>query len=92
MFALLCTMLFAAAAIFAIGAIVVTMQGRRGQIAALIMEYRTLKRDREFLFHIIAQPSPTAPLGESTQPRRLMRRSIRRGEAVRAVRVLRAAA
>lgn len=92
MLALLCTMLFAAAATFAIGAIVVTMQGRRRQISALIAEYRTLQRDREFLFHITAHPAPSTPVGGVPQTRRLMRRAIRRGEAVRAVRVLRAAA
>lgn len=91
MLALMCTMLFAAAATFAVGAIVVTMQGRRGQIVALIAEYRSLQHDREFLFRIIAHPAAT-PAEPVRQRSRWARRAMRRAEAAPVVRVLRAAA
>jgi len=92
MLALLSTLVFAAAATFAIAVVLVTMKGRRGQIAALLADYRSLQRDREFLVYVTAveRPAP-APISEQ-QLRRTSRRALMRSEAARAGKSLRAAA
>ncbi len=93
MLALVCTAVFVIAAALAVIAIVVTMQGRTAQIKALLAEYRTLKRDREFLVQITSHTSPAPRSASASQVRRSVRRSIRPVvEAARAIQPLRAAA
>ncbi len=91
MLALLSTLVFAAAAIFAIGAIFVTMQGRRAQIATLLADYRSLKQDREFLVHITCNGPDMARATVAQPPRRTVRR-VKQAEVARSARSLRAAA
>jgi hypothetical protein len=92
MLALVCTLVFAAAATFAIGAIVVTMQGRKGQITALLAEYRLLQRDREFLVRITSHDAESPRAFAAPQLRRTPRRGFKQAEAAPAVRSQRAAA
>ncbi|MDT0507561.1 hypothetical protein [Novosphingobium sp. MMS21-SN21R] len=92
MLALLTSLVFAAAATFAIGAIIVTMQGRRAQIASLLADYRSLKQDREFLVTIISNGPDMARATVAQPPRRVVRRSVKQVEAVRSARSLRVAA
>ncbi|MFN3457925.1 MAG: hypothetical protein ACK4Z8_10170 [Novosphingobium sp.] len=92
MLALVCTLVFAAAATFAVAAIFVTMQGRKAQIAALLAEYRSLERDREFLVRITSHGAEGGRSGVSPQLRRTVRRLFRQAEAARSARSLRAAA
>lgn len=92
MLALLATSVFAAAAAFAIAVVFVTMKGRRGQIAALLADYRSLQLDREFLVHVTGIESP-APRGRTDQQvRRTARRALKRVEAARVAQAWRAAA
>jgi hypothetical protein len=93
MLALVCSAIFAAAAAFAVISVFVTMQGRKGQIIALLAEYRSIKRDREFLLQITNHGSP-APRGVAiAQPRRINRRKNRSiSEAARSTQQLRVAA
>ncbi|MCX7282662.1 MAG: hypothetical protein NTX28_01235 [Novosphingobium sp.] len=93
MLALVCTAVFVVAAAFAIIAIMVTMQGRKAQIAALLAEYRSLRRDREFLVQITSHGAPAVP-GVSASPNRRRLRRIGRSiaEATVASQPLRAAA
>ncbi|WP_372731051.1 hypothetical protein [Novosphingobium sp.] len=92
MLALLSTFVFAAAATFAIAAVFVTMKGRRSQIAALLADYRSLQQDREFLVYVtgVQRPAPRAAVDQ--QVRRTTRRALKRAEAARSARSLRAAA
>lgn len=92
MLALVCTLAFAASATFALGAIFVTMQGRRGQIASLLAEYRSLERDREFLVHVTSHEVAAPRAFAAPQLRRTPRRAFKQAEAHRASRSLRAAA
>lgn len=92
MLALVCTLAFAAAATLAVGAIFVTLQGRKGQIAALLAEYRSLERDREFLIHVTSHEAEAPRAFAAPQLRRTPRRAFRQAEAPRAARSLRAAA
>lgn len=92
MLALVCTLAFAASATFALGAIFVTMQGRRGQIASLLAEYRSLERDREFLVHVTSHEAAAPRAFAAPQLRRTPRRAFKQAEAHRASRSLRAAA
>ncbi|MBA4353680.1 MAG: hypothetical protein C0409_03210 [Novosphingobium sp.] len=92
MLALVSTLVFAAAATFAIAAVFVTMKGRRGQIAALFADYRSLQQDREFLVYVTCtEPQAPRPINDQ-QVRRTARRALKRGEAARSARSLRAAA
>lgn len=98
MLALVCTAVFVIAAAFAVIAIAVTLQGRTAQIKALLAEYRTLQRDREFLVQITSHGTP-APRGAnvsqaaSSQARRALRRTARSFvEVARSTQPLRAAA
>ncbi len=80
MLALLSTFIFAAAATFALGAGIVTFRGRRGQIAGLIADYRSIQRDREFLIHVTSH-EPVAPRAiAAPQLRRTARRQLTRTE------------
>lgn len=92
MLALVCTLVFAAAATFAVAAIFVTMQGRKAQITALLAEYRSLQRDREFLVTITSREVETSRASLSPQLRRTARRLFRQAEAARSARSLRAVA
>lgn len=92
MLALVCTLVFASAATFAIGAIFMTMQGRKGQIAALLAEYRSLERDREFLLRVTSHEDEAPRAFAAPQLRRTPRRAFKQAEALRAARSLRAAA
>jgi predicted hotdog family 3-hydroxylacyl-ACP dehydratase len=92
MLALVCTLVFAAAATFAVAAIFVTMQGRKAQIAGLLAEYRSLERDREFLVQITSHAAEANRSFTSPQLRRSARRLFRQAEAARSARSLRAAA
>lgn len=92
MLALLSTLVFAAAASFAIAAVFVTMKGRRGQIAALLADYRSLQQDREFLVHVTCIERPAPRTAADQQVRRTSRRSLTRSEAARSAGSLRAAA
>lgn len=92
MLALLSTLAFAAAATFAIAAVFVTMKGRRGQIASLLADYRSVQHDREFLAYVTGVP-PLAPrMVNDPQLRRIARRALKRSEAARSAHSLRAAA
>lgn len=93
MLALVCTAVFVVAAAFAVVAILVTMQGRKAQIAALLAEYRSLRRDREFLVQVTchaAAPTNTTP--GIRVVRRIRRSSRAMSEASSAKQALRAAA
>lgn len=92
MIALLATFVFAAAASFAIAVVLVTMKGRRGQIAALLADYRSLQQDREFLVHVTAAERPIRLLTADQQVRRTARRALKRAEAARSAQLLRVAA
>lgn len=93
MLALVCSTIFAAAAAFAVISIFVTMQGRKAQIMALLVEYRSIRRDREFLVQITGNGSPARRGVAVAQPRRVTRRKNRSiVEAARSMRSLRAAA
>lgn len=81
MLALVCTFAFAAAAAVAIGSIVVSMQGRKGQITALLAEYRTLRQDREFLVRITSNEAQATRAFVAPQTRRKRCRAARPGEA-----------
>lgn len=92
MLALLSTLVFAAAATFAIAVVLVTMKGRRGQIAALLADYRSLQQDREFLVYVTTvERAAPAPMSEQ-QLRRTSRRALMRSEGGRGAKSLRAAA
>ncbi|HQS71133.1 MAG: hypothetical protein B7Y36_00035 [Novosphingobium sp. 28-62-57] len=93
MLALVCTAVFVIAAAFAVIAIAVTLQGRTAQIKALLAEYRTLQRDREFLVQITTHGTP-APRGASvSKARTTLRRAARPFvEVARSTQPLRAAA
>lgn len=92
MLALVCTLVFAAAATFAVGAAFVTMQGRKGQITALLAEYRSLERDREFLVHVTSHEADAPRAFAAPQLRRTPRRPFKQADAVRSARSRRAAA
>lgn len=92
MLALLSTLVFAAAATFAIAAVFVTMKGRRGQIAALLADYRSLQQDREFLVDVTCIERPAPRTTADQQVRRTSRRALKRVEAAQSVRSLRTAA
>lgn len=92
MLALLSTLVFAAAATFAIAAVFVTMKGRRGQISALLADYRSVQQDREFLAYVTCiEPVAPRPINDP-QLRRTARRALKRAEAARSAHSLRAAA
>lgn len=92
MLALVCTFAFAVAATLAIGAILVTMRGRKSQIASLLSEYRALRHDREFLVRITSHEMHAPRAFAAPQLRRIVRRAFRQTEAVRPSASLRAAA
>ena len=92
MLALLSTLVFAAAASFAVAAVFVTMHGRRAQIASLLADYRSLQQDREFLVRVISTGPDMAVATPAKAPRRVQRRSVKQVEAARSGRSLRAAA
>jgi hypothetical protein len=92
MLALVCTIVFAAAAAFAVMAIMLTMQGRKGQIASLIAEYRSLDRDREFLVRITTHEAEVHRSFAAPALRRNARRLFKSLETARRERALRAAA
>lgn len=92
MLALISTLVFAAAASFAVAAIFVTMHGRRAQIVALLDDYRSLKQDREFLVRVISTGPDMALASATKAPRRVQRRLVKQVEAARCGRSLRAAA
>lgn len=92
MLALLSTLVFAAAASFAVAAVFVTMQGRRAQISSLLADYRSLQQDREFLVRIISTGPDMAVATPAKAPRRVQRRAVKQVDAVRSGRSLRAAA
>lgn len=92
MLALLSTLVFAAAATFAVAAIFVTMQGRRAQIASLLADYRSLQQDREFLVRVISTGPDMTVATQTKAPRRVQRRAVKPVEVVRSARSLRAAA
>lgn len=98
--ALFASFVFAAAATFAVAVAFLTMAGRRSQIAALLADYRSLQRDREFLVTVtmVERPAPCfGPCfgprsGAEQQVRRPARRVVNRAEPVRSAQCLRAAA
>lgn len=92
MLALVCTVVFAAAATFAVGVIFMTMRGRKEQIVALLAEYRSLERDREFLVRITSHEAESPRAFAAPQLRRTARRAFKQAEAARSARSLRAAA
>lgn len=92
MLALVCTLVFASAATFAVGAIFMTMQGQKEQMAALLAEYRSLERDREFLIHVTSHEAEAPRAFAAPQLRRTPRRAFKQAEALRAAHSLRAAA
>ena len=93
MLALLSTLVFAAAATFAIAAVFVTMKGRRGQIASLLADYRSVQLDREYLVYVTCtEPLASRAFNNDRQLRRTTRRALKRAEAARSARSLRAAA
>jgi hypothetical protein len=92
MLALVCTLVFAAAAVFAMFTIFVTLQGRKSQITALFAEYRSLQRDREYLVRITSHEAQASRAFAAPQLRRTVRRMIRPAEAPRPASSLRAAA
>lgn len=93
MLALVCSAVFAASAAFAVIAVFLTMQGRKGQIMALLAEYRSIRRDREFLVQITGHGSHSPRGVAVAQPRRVIRRTNRPVvEAARSTQPLRAAA
>ncbi|ABD25812.1 hypothetical protein Saro_1368 [Novosphingobium aromaticivorans DSM 12444] len=92
MLALLCTLVFAAAATFALAAGFLTMQGRKAQIVALLAERRSLRMDREFLVRITSHEAEAPRAFAAPQLRRIARRAVKRSEAARLGRGQRAAA
>ncbi len=92
MLALLSTLVFAAAAIFALVAGFATFSGRRGQIASLLADYRSIQRDREFLIHVISHEAAAPRAFAAPQLRRTPRRALSRAEVARAERSQRAVA
>lgn len=92
MLALVCTLIFAAAAAFAMFTIFVTMRGRKSQIAALFAEYRSLQRDRDYLVRITSHEAQAPRAFAAPQLRRTVRRMIKPVEASRSAASLRAAA
>ncbi|SMC47744.1 hypothetical protein [Novosphingobium sp. B1] len=92
MLALVCTIVFAATAAFAVIAIMLTMQGRKSQISALISEYRSLERDREFLARITTHEAEVHRSFAAPALRRNARRVMKSAEAARRERALRVAA
>ena len=92
MLALLSTLVFAAAATFALGAGFVTFRGRRSQIAGLLADYRSLQRDREFLVHITSHERIATRAFAAPQLRRTARRPLTRAEVARSERSQRAVA
>lgn len=92
MLALLSTLVVAAAATFALGAGFATFKGRRGQIARLLSDYRSIQQDREFLVYVTSH-EPIAPRASAApQLRRTARRLVSRAEAIRSERGQRAVA
>lgn len=81
MLALMCTVIFIAAAAYCGLALAMTMRGRGAQIAALLRDYRALQDHRTFSVRLTA----AAPLGtvSACKPRRVARRAVRRVEAGR---------
>lgn len=92
MLALVCTVVFAATAAFAAIAMVLTMQGRKGQIAALISDYRSLKSDREFLVRVTTHEAEVHRTFAAAPLRRNARRMFKATEPARRERGLRAVA
>lgn len=92
MLALLSTLVFAAAATFAIAAAFMTVKGRRSQIAALLAGYRSLQCDREFLVYVTSVERPALRAAVDQQVRRTARRALKRAEAARTAQSLRVAA
>ncbi|MFY7837239.1 MAG: hypothetical protein ACOVQ0_13275 [Novosphingobium sp.] len=92
MLALVCTLVFAAAAAFAMFTIFVTMQGRKSQIATLFAEYRSLQRDRDYLVRITSHEAQAPRAFAAPQLRRTVRRMIKSVESSRPAASLRAAA
>lgn len=92
MLALLSTLVFAAAATFALSAGFVTLQGRRTQIVSLLADYRSIQRDREFLVHVTSHERAAPRAFAASQLRRTARRAVIRAEAARSERSQRAVA
>lgn len=79
MLAMLAPLVFAAAAMFALGAMWVTLQGRSRQIAALIAQHRTMKHERDFRVSFIngTDEAQIPSVAAGLQPRRLPYRAVR---------------